>query len=121
MEKGEFNRNIGSRIRQRREQLGMTREAMCELIDLSPQFLSELERGVRGVSARTVYKVCAGLGVSADYIVMGRESVSGNSRAAALADMIEALDDAQYKLMLELAALFLANAAKPGDNEADGE
>ena len=70
---GTLNKQIGLRVRAQREYLGITREGLCNYVNISSQFLSEIERGVKGVSAETLYKLCEGLGVSADYILMGRE------------------------------------------------
>ena len=69
----ELNRQIGKRVRAQREYLGITREGLCEYVSISPQFLSEIERGIKGASAETLYKLCEGLGVSADYLLMGKE------------------------------------------------
>lgn len=69
-----LNKEIGARVRLQREYLGITREGLCNFVNISPQFLSEIERGVKGVSAETLYKLCEGLGVSADYILMGKEN-----------------------------------------------
>ena len=71
-----LNQQIGARVRKQREYLGMTREGLCNYVSISPQFLSEIERGVKGVSAETLYKLCEGLGVSADYILMGKEALT---------------------------------------------
>ena len=71
-----LNKQIGARVRKQREYLGITREGLCNYVSISPQFLSEIERGIKGVSAETLYKLCEGLGVSADYILMGKESLT---------------------------------------------
>ena len=68
-----LNKQIGQRVRTQREYLGITRESLCSYVSISPQFLSEIERGVKGVSAETLCKLCEGLGVSADYVLMGKE------------------------------------------------
>ena len=60
---------IGMRIRRKREELHLTREQLCSAIDISPHFLSEIERGKKGASAETVIKLCKGLFVSADYLL----------------------------------------------------
>ena len=71
-----LNKLIGARVRSQREHLGITREGLCDYVSISPQFLSEIERGVKGVSAETLYKLCEGLGVSADYVLMGKTSIA---------------------------------------------
>ena len=69
----EFNKKIGARVRAQREFLGISRECLCNYVSISPQFLSEIERGIKGASAETLYKLCNGLKLSADYVLMGRE------------------------------------------------
>lgn len=68
-----LNKQIGQRIREKREYLGLSREKFSETIGISPQFLAEIEGGKKGMSSSTLYKVCVGLSTSADYIVLGKE------------------------------------------------
>jgi len=59
-------------------------------VSISPQFLSEIERGVKGASAETLYKLCDGLKISADAVLMGKEKPADISEiAATLAPMDE--------------------------------
>jgi transcriptional regulator with XRE-family HTH domain len=71
--KKDLNTQIGSRIREKRETLGLSREKFAECIDISSQFLAEIELGRRGMSSFTLYRICTGLSTSADYIILGRE------------------------------------------------
>ncbi len=73
MTKEELNEAIGGRIRMYRESLGMNRESFLERIGLSPQFLAEAENGKKGLSATSIYKICSNSGMSADYLVLGKE------------------------------------------------
>ena len=50
----------------------MTQEQLAERIDVSPQYISDLERVVVGTSLTTLKKVCTTLGVSSDRILFGR-------------------------------------------------
>lgn len=84
-----LNNQIGSRVRAQREYLGITREGLCDFVNISPQFLSEVERGVKGVSAETLYKLCEGLGVSADYILMGKEKAADTTAIVATLSTID--------------------------------
>ena len=49
-EKKQINIEIGEQIRAAREQARLTQEQLAEAIDVSVQFVSDLERGVVGVS-----------------------------------------------------------------------
>ena len=98
-----LNKQIGARVRVQREYLGMTREGLCNFVSISPQFLSEIERGVKGVSAETLYKLCEGLGVSADYILMGKK---GASDISMVASMLSTLDEKYIPLAEDLLKTF---------------
>ena len=99
----ELNKQIGVRIRAQREYLGMTREGLCDYVNISPQFLSEIERGVKGVSAETLYKLCEGLGVSADFVLMGKEK---QADVSAIAKTLSTLDERYIPLAEELLKTF---------------
>ena len=63
---------IGKRVRRQREVSNLTREEFAEKIEISPQFLAEIENGKKGMSAETLYKICQYGGASADYILLGQ-------------------------------------------------
>ena len=65
------NVEIGSRIRVARESARMTREAFAERVDISAQFLTDIERGRMGASLETIIKICDVLGVTTDTILRG--------------------------------------------------
>ena len=66
-------KQVGKRIREKRDALGISREAFSEAIGISPNFLAQIESGKKGMSTSTLYKVCTGLSSSADYIVLGKK------------------------------------------------
>lgn len=65
------NIKIGARIRETRESARMTREAFAERVDISAQFLTDIERGRMGASLETIIKICDVLGVTTDTILRG--------------------------------------------------
>ena len=68
---------IGKRLRRQREKLSLTREAFAEQVEISPQFLAELENGSKGMSVETLYKICEQTDISADYMLLGRQFTGG--------------------------------------------
>jgi transcriptional regulator with XRE-family HTH domain len=84
-----LNKQIGQRIREKREYIGLSREKFSEMIGISPQFLAEIEGGKKGMSSSTLYKMCVGLSTSADYIVLGREKENDIS---GIAEILRNLD-----------------------------
>lgn len=73
-EKKEINIQIGERIKAARESRRMTQERLAEEIDVSPQYISDLERGVVGVSIATLKRICLALRVSSDQILFDTAS-----------------------------------------------
>ena len=85
----DFNLSIGLRIREIREAYRMTLAEFSERCDLSESFLTAVEGGRKGITAKTLYKICTTMNVSADYIVLGR----GNGfEADAVMEIINTLD-----------------------------
>lgn len=64
---------IGNRIRNIRESLKYSRETFSELIDISESFLSQIERGEKSISLKTLMSISSHSGFSTDYILFGVE------------------------------------------------
>ena len=69
-----LKKEIGLRVRRKREEYGWTREQFAEKCELSLQFLADVETGKSNMTTVSLYKVTVALGVSADYIVFGTDS-----------------------------------------------
>ena len=66
---------------------------------MSPQYISDLERGVVGIALPTLKKLCSALGVSSDQILFG---VRTQNRGAILANACNALNDEQFSLLIQM-------------------
>ena len=64
-------REMGKRIRHRREAMELSREDLAELLDVSAQFIADVEYGNKGLSIKRLYLLSQVLGVSTDYILAG--------------------------------------------------
>ena len=102
-EKKEINIQIGEQIRLAREQAKLTQEQFAERIEVSPQYISDLERGVVGISIPTLKRACVVLGVSSDQILFG--SVSEN-RNAAIEKYCVNLSDEDFSAVLDMVDTF---------------
>ncbi len=98
-EKKEINIQIGEQVRIAREQAKMTQEMLAEKIDVSPQYISDLERGVVGIALPTLKKLCTTLGVASDQILFGAQS---HERGVVLSNACNALTDEQFALLVEM-------------------
>lgn len=98
-EKKEINIQIGEQVRLAREQAKLTQEALAEKIEVSPQYISDLERGVVGVALPTLKKLCCALGVASDQILFGTQS---QERGVILSNACHTLTDEQFSLLIEI-------------------
>ena len=97
--KKNINLEIGERVRLTRTARGFTRETLAELLDISTLFLGYIECGQRGMSLSTLQNMCRLLNVSADYLLLGKESASDPCEA--IAEAIKELEPEYYPLALE--------------------
>lgn len=97
--KKEINIQIGERVKVAREQTGLTQEQLAEYIDVSPQYISDLERGLVGVSIPTLKKLCTTLNVSSDRLLFGKKT---EQRAIILAEKSSGLTDRQFSVFLDV-------------------
>ena len=66
------NLEIGSRIRNLRENMNLSRCSFSEKINISEIFLSQIERGEKSLSLNTLISICIHTGCSADYLLFGK-------------------------------------------------
>lgn len=114
--KKEINVQIGEQIRQVREESGLTQEQFSELIGKTPQFVSDMERGVSGISIETLRTVCEKLSISSDRILFGTcEPPAG--RVERLASKFQSMTAEQFHIMESITNAFLsASNAEMGRN-----
>ena len=74
--KKEENVQIGLRVKQAREAAGLTQERLSELVDVTAQYLSGVERGAVGLSVPVLIRLCSILLVSSDFILIGNTEYS---------------------------------------------
>lgn len=67
-------KDIGNRIRQERDKFGLSREKFAEILDLSPFYIGQIERGERKMSLETLFKVSNSLNMSIDLMLLGSTS-----------------------------------------------
>lgn len=63
--------SIGSRIKAERKKLGLTQEKLSEMVNVTPHFIYEIERGMKAMSMETLILLSEKLELSLDYIVFG--------------------------------------------------
>jgi transcriptional regulator with XRE-family HTH domain len=64
-------RLLEERVRARREELGLSQEAMAAQIGIHWTFLGQIERGQRNLNLHNLLKIAKGLGVDPGKLVQG--------------------------------------------------
>lgn len=101
---------IGTRIRVERENFDMTREKLAELVNLSPYFLGQIERGERKMSINTLIKISECLHISIDYLFF--EQVNTNSNSNILHSLINRCSEKEINVIEALIKLILPHLAR---------
>lgn len=99
---------IGKRIQLVRELLGLTREELSEIIDVSPRFLYDLELGFKGMSTKTLIALSRALDVTTDYILLGQHPASSETNSESLL-LIQSCPANKITYLNELMKLFISS------------
>lgn len=67
---------IGSRIKSRRKQIGLTQKTLGEKAGVSAPAINRFEKGDKSPSVETLVKLAKALGTSSDFL-LGAETVEG--------------------------------------------
>ena len=67
--KKEINILIGNKIRIARERAGLTQQQFGDLVSLGVKNVSDIERGVSGITVATLKRICEKLSISSDEIL----------------------------------------------------
>ena len=98
--KDTFNAAIGQRIRSTRELMSLSREQFAELCDISESFLSDIERGKKSLTTKTLYKICIASKVSPDFIVFGTSK--DNSDIDTIIEMLHHIDNRHIPYIINI-------------------
>lgn len=100
-------KEIGARIAARRKEMSLTQEKLAEIMDVSVQMISNLEKGKKAIRPENLVKLCAALKVSADWVL--REIVAA-SELDAFAEKFRSLSAEDRHLVDALMERLLADA-----------
>ena len=62
---------IGSRLKAERRKVGLTQEGLSEIVNVTPHYIYEIERGMKAMSVETLMNLSEALELSVDYILYG--------------------------------------------------
>ena len=107
VEKKPLNVAVGKRIRNMRENAHLTREQLAELANISIQFLSDIENGMKSMTVPTIISLANALHVSTDYLLLGKTEECPSSVDASLIAMLAALPEKQRQVAGDLLRCFV--------------
>ena len=96
---------IGHRLRQKRNELGLTREKFAELADIGAGYYGQLEVGSSQMSIDTLIKISGAMHLPMEYILFGSGYEPGD--ASAVQQLLSQCSERELKLAEEVLKLFL--------------
>lgn len=96
---------IGQRLRQRRQELNLTREKMSELADIGTGYYGQLEVGTSQMSIDTLIKLSQSMHLPMEYILFGTAYEPGDS--SGIKDLLSRCNERELKLAEDVLKLFL--------------
>lgn len=101
------NENIGRRIAKLRKQQNLTQAELAELICASSKHISEIERGVTGISIDTQVMLAEKLSCSLDYLIKGEEYKSVDTLLpSGIVSILQSQDEKEISLLLDYLKLY---------------
>lgn len=90
---------IGKRIKIKRKELNMTQEKLSEIIDVSPSYISEIERGSSICSLATISKISQTLDANLDYLVFG---INKSNSTNTFNELLKNIPEKNHNLFINL-------------------
>ena len=107
-----WEHEVGVRVTQIREEHNLTRAGFGEMIGKSEQYVGRIERGTHIIAGDVVNKICDMTGVSADYILRGKDD------PLTTVAMLSGLSHDQIQVTLDIAAGVIKFLSTKGGNNA---
>ena len=103
---------IGKKIQEFRKKKGITQDELAEIIDISPHYLSALERGVYNIKLSTLVKILNSLDCSADEVFCDVVDKSCAVTTSRLSEKLSKLPVEEQKKILAVVDTMVSNYNK---------
>lgn len=98
---------LGFRMKQCRKKKQLTQEKLAELIDVSPHYIYEIEKGLKCMSLTTLVDIALTLNVSTDYLLFGTAEHASQEQNHQLDLLLKELPDQRRQTIAEVIKLLL--------------
>jgi len=97
-------KRLGNRIRYLRNRAGVTQAQLAERVDISPEFMSRVERGLKAPSLDSANKIADALGITLSDLFDFQETQRGEKEelVKGLQGMLAVADVETVKLVVEV-------------------
>ena len=92
---------MGKRIQNRRKQLALTQEQLAEMMNVSIQMVSNLERGNKAIRIDNLVNLSQILKVSTDYILTGKETADDMNALTSRIAQLSTKDRKMIEMLVE--------------------
>ena len=92
---------IGKRIQTRRKQLMFTQEQLAEMMNVSIQMVSNLERGNKAIRIDNLINLSKILDISTDYILTGKATADDNESLTSCIAQLSLKDRKMVEMLVE--------------------
>ena len=92
---------MGKRIQNRRKQLALTQEQLAEMMNVSIQMVSNLERGNKAIRIDNLVNLSQILKVSTDYILTGKETADDMNALTSRIAQLPSKDRKMIEMLVE--------------------
>ena len=103
---------IGRKIQELRKAQGLTQEQLAEKVNISPHYLSALERGVYNIKLDLLVDTLNTLNCSADEVFCDVVDKSIKVKSSQLSDRLKALPINEQRKILEVVDTMISNSNK---------
>jgi transcriptional regulator with XRE-family HTH domain len=93
---------IGKRIKQAREEQGITQEMLAEKLDVSNAYISKIERGKTPINLDRLSQLCVVLEESPEYILNGTNQLASDYLRNEIIEMLEHCSPEKIKLIMQV-------------------
>ncbi|MBO5747226.1 MAG: helix-turn-helix transcriptional regulator [Clostridia bacterium] len=100
---------LGSQIKHIRKEKGLTQEKLSETVGITPNYLGEIERGVKTPGADVLARLAEALDVSVDYLLRNEVESGKNYIYDELTKKLECLTPKQRKTAADILDAYIKN------------
>lgn len=108
----DIEKTIGKRIQQLRKRAGLTQEDFSEMLEITPHYLSALERGIYNIKLETLVKMLNLLNCSADEAFSDVVNKSSDIKSCVLSEKLSGLSADEQGKILNVVDTMIKNATK---------